>query len=83
MFLHIGNSRIVFYKDIIGIFDLKLMNNPINKQFLESARIKDFYRHLKQKKHKSFIVTSSEVLLSPLVPSTLARRKSVALNLPE
>ena len=71
----IGNSRIVFNKELIGIFDIKLMDNPINKQFLESANIKDFYRNIKLDNNKSFIVTKGEVLLSPVVPSTLARRK--------
>ena len=78
MFLHIGNSRIVFNRELIGIFNLKLMDNPVNKQFLESARIKDFYSEIKLKNYKSFIVTSNEVFLSPVVPSTLARRKSAS-----
>ncbi len=76
MFLHIGNSRIVFTKDLIGIFDMKLKDNPINKQFLESANERDFYRNSNLKVNKSFIVTSRDVFFSPVVPATLARRKS-------
>lgn len=75
MFLHIGSSRIVFHRDIIGIFDLNLKENPINRQFLESFRETRFLEANEYKKYKSFVVTEEKVKLSPISPMTLARRK--------
>lgn len=74
MFLHIGYSRIVLKKDLIGIFHINLKNNPINKQFLESSSKGNFYRNNKLEECKSFIVTDGDLLFSPVVPATLVRR---------
>ena len=76
MFLHIGGSRIVFHRDIIGIFNLNLRENPINKQFLECFRETRFLEAVEYEKYKSFIVMDEKVKLSPISPMTLARRKS-------
>ncbi len=76
MFLHIGGSRIVFNREIIGIFDLKLRENPVNKELLESVPSTRFLPASEYKNYKSFIITAENVLLSPISPSTLARRKS-------
>ncbi len=75
MYLHIGSNRIVFHRDIIGIFDLNLRKNPINKQFLETALANRFLGSADYEQYKSFIVTDSSVHLSPIAPMTLARRK--------
>lgn len=75
MFLHIGGSRIVFHRDIIGIFNLNLRENPINRQFLESFRETRFLEASEYEKYKSFIVTDQNVKFSPISPMTLARRK--------
>lgn len=74
MFLHIGYSRIVFKKDLIGIFHMNLKDNPINKEFLESANDSNFYRNSNLEGYKSFILTGSDLFFSPVVPATLARR---------
>ena len=77
MFLYIGDSRIVFFRDLIGIFDLNLRKNPVNKQFLESAPDTMFTEAGVFEENKSFIVTTDKVYLSPIAPATLARRRSV------
>jgi regulator of extracellular matrix RemA (YlzA/DUF370 family) len=77
LFLHIGDSRIVFFHDLVGIFDLDLRKNPVNKQFLESAPDTRFTEAGIFKENKSFIVTTDKVYLSPIAPTTLARRRSV------
>ena len=77
MFLHIGGSRIVFNRDIIGIFNLDLRDNPVNKQFLDAAQKIRFLGASEYGKYKSFIVTTGGVHLSPIAPATLARRKSI------
>lgn len=76
MFLHIGGSRIVFNRDVIGIFDLKLRENPVNKELLESAPSTRFLPASAYSEYKSFILTSDNIHLSPISPPTLARRKS-------
>lgn len=74
MFLDIGNGRVVFQRDIIGIFHMNLKNNPVNKEFLESANT-NLYHENSRGRVKSFVVTDSDVLFSPIVPTTLARKK--------
>ncbi len=75
MYLHIGSNRIVFHRDIIGIFNLNLRKNPTNKQFLESTKSTRFLEASEFEKNNSFIVTDETIHLSPIAPPTLARRK--------
>ncbi|NLA11391.1 MAG: DUF370 domain-containing protein [Firmicutes bacterium] len=75
MYIHIGNTQIVFKKELIGIFKMNLRENPVNKQFLESANGEDFTRNTELKRYKSFILTDGDLLFSPIVPTTLARRE--------
>lgn len=76
MFIHIGNAQIVFERELIGIFHMNLRDNPVNKQFLESANAENFYRNKDLKRYKSFIVTDGDLIFSPIVPTTLARRQN-------
>jgi regulator of extracellular matrix RemA (YlzA/DUF370 family) len=78
MFLHVGGGKIVFHRDIIGIFKLNLRETAVNKQFLESALASRFMTESDFNRFKSFIVTDQDVFLSPIAPATLARRKSAA-----
>jgi hypothetical protein len=75
MYLHIGSTRIVFHQDIIGIFNLNLRKYPTNKQFLESASSTRFLEASEFERYNSFIVTDDTIHLSPIAPTTLARRK--------
>lgn len=75
MFLHLGGSKIVLTKDIIGIFDLKLRQNATNKQFLETAPATRFLDATQFMENKSFIVTAKDVSISPIAPLTLSRRR--------
>jgi len=74
MFLHMGNTRIVFQKYIIDIFNLNLRDNPINKQFIESTLSKHFLRDRDFDNYKSFIVTEENIHFSAIAPNTLAKR---------
>lgn len=76
MFIHIGNARIVFKKELIGIFNLNLRENPVNRQFLESANAEKFHKNRDLERYKSFIVTGGDLLFSPIVPTTLSRRQN-------
>ena len=73
MFLHIGESRIVFLNEIIGIFNLG--SNEDNKQFLESAADESELKRRDYENDKSFVVTSESVYFSPISSSTLAKRE--------
>lgn len=75
MYLHIGGTRIVFHQDIIGIFNLNLRKNPTNKQFLEAGLSTRFLEASEFERNNSFIVTDDTIHLSPIAPTTLARRK--------
>lgn len=75
MYLHIGGNRIVFHRDIIGIFNLNLRKKPTNKQYLESTPATRFIGASEYEQYKSFIVTDDTVHLSSIAPPTLARRK--------
>ncbi|NLZ28701.1 MAG: DUF370 domain-containing protein [Firmicutes bacterium] len=76
MFLHIGESRIVFSKDIVGIFSLDIRDKEVNRQFLEfSPKDKDYKGESTGGENKSFIVTPNKVFFSPISSYALARRK--------
>jgi extracellular matrix regulatory protein B len=72
LFLHIGSSKVVAAKDVVGIFDVKIKDKQCNKEFLQSAKI----QHVSgiAEDYKSFIITSDAVSLSPIAPGTLKKR---------
>ncbi len=81
MFTHIGGSRVVFSKEIIGIFHLPQTEteNEINKEFIESGS-SFFLSEREMKQNKSFIVTTDDIILSPISPLTLAERSKTGIG---
>ena len=75
MFLHIGDSRIVPIKDVIGIFSLKKENMESNKQFLEYASQSNGVGRESFSDYKSFVVTKDNVLFSTISSQTLGKRR--------
>ncbi len=75
MFLHIGNSRVAYLKDIIGIFNLEIKNNQVNKQFLES-NLGTKITEQEKENNSSFIITDQRVFYSPISSLTLQKRTS-------
>ena len=77
MFLHIGDSKIVFIKELIGIFDYKIAA-PLNPGFLRHNRdeVTQNNKRRKNENPKSFILTNDALLISPIAPLTLAGRRS-------
>jgi len=78
MFLHIGGSHVVFHSEIIGIFDISLLeDNPVNRQ-----KDADQPRYKGPKKGfnrpKSFILTDNSIYLSPISAATLCKRDSTS-----
>ncbi|MBS3943633.1 MAG: DUF370 domain-containing protein [Dethiobacter sp.] len=74
MYIHIGNARIVFCNEIVGIFNINLRQNTTNKQFIEAALPNIFLGSGDFEQFKTFIVTSDNVYLSSIASATLARR---------
>ncbi len=79
MFLHIGGSEIVFSTELIGIFHLDLENSAVNKDFLNTESNSPASIIPGSTRHKSFVVTSKNVYISPISPLTLSRRRNVTL----
>jgi len=75
MFLHVGNAQIIFNRELIGIFNLNIEDNPANKEFLDSAMDKTANLWSPNDRPKSFIVTDGRVLISPISPRTLFKRQ--------
>jgi len=75
LFLHIGDSRIVFLDELIGIFNLGSNENEDNKQFLEYAADDSELKRRDYENDKSFVVTAENVYFSPISSSTLAKRE--------
>ncbi len=74
MFLHIGNSKIIFNNDLIGIFNFNSLADQVNKQMLQSASHDALYDFTGNDHPKSFIVTKKKVYMSPISPLPLFRR---------
>lgn len=74
MFLHIGNAKIVFNKDLIGIFNHNSPTGQANRRLLESASYEALYDYSRNDQPKSFIVTDHKISMSPISPLTLFRR---------
>ncbi|MFO7952875.1 MAG: DUF370 domain-containing protein [Bacillota bacterium] len=75
MFLHIGNSKIIFNNNLIGIFNFDANENYVNHKVLENASFDAINNNVKgNDRPKSFIVTDKNVFISPISPLTLSKR---------
>jgi hypothetical protein len=80
MYLHLGQDKVIRYKEIIGIFDLD--NTTVSKttrEMLRKAEQSGDAVTIAGDLPKSYIVCSEEkgrqkVFISPVTPSTLQRR---------
>lgn len=79
MYLHLGQSVVVPYRDVIGIFDLdNTTSSRRTRDFLERAEREGELVDVSMDVPKSFVLCRSElgtmVYLSQLSPATLLRR---------
>lgn len=74
MYLHIGDARIVFSRELIGIFKYDQNDSTTNREFLDSLPEGGIKVIAKSERPKSFIVTDKRVFISPISPLTLGRR---------
>ena len=95
MFLHIGDSKVIFMEDLVGIFNLKIKEKAENKQFLEFAAGENKKAGKGSSKRlatenwveknipddsKSFVVTTSQVYYSPISSNTLSKRNNIQID---
>ncbi len=76
MFLHIGNSKIVFNNELIGIFNYNSAESSRNYEVLQTASFEAIHNNVKadSDQPKSFIVTDKDIFVSPISPLTLSKR---------
>lgn len=76
MFLHLGSDISVLHKDIIGIFDVNLINKSrITKEFFEVAASEQLIKKGDNpSKTKSFVLTTEMIYFSPISTETLQKR---------
>jgi len=72
MYLHIGGSCVLKADELLGIFDLRISDRQCNREFLQVSGV-DRGGSVRAE-HKSFIVTTDRVYLSPIAPGTLKKR---------
>jgi hypothetical protein len=83
MYLHTGNNRIVFHRELIGIFNYKLCAEEAEDKSnnLNCNCLKNLSKN--KGRNKSIIVTDQETYSSPISPLTLAGRNRNDNNLYE
>ncbi|KAE9630261.1 MAG: extracellular matrix regulatory protein [Epulopiscium sp.] len=79
MFLHIGADVEIRLKDLVGIFDMKSMeDSKITTEFLKVAREEGFVCVVSKDDIKTIIITEEKgrnvVYLSPISSATLQKR---------
>jgi len=84
MFLHIGKDKILKTEDIIGIFDLEILENSnISKEFLKNFNKNYKIEDLDEIFKKSFIIYDNnkklEGYISNISSLTLGKRKSTQI----
>ena len=77
MFLHLGQSTVVFTEDVVGIFDIDgTTTTEITRDYLSKAEKNGNIINVSHELPKSFVVCEDgKVFLSQLMPSTLSARK--------
>jgi extracellular matrix regulatory protein B len=78
MFLHIGGSQIVFFKDLIGIFNLDRADHDSSDHCGNSNSPEIIKVGSNAECFKSLIVTDSNVYISPISSLTLSRRRNAS-----
>lgn len=75
MYLHVGQSTVVPYQDIIGIFDLdNVSRSRRTQEFLERAESSGKLEALGSRIPVSLVVTPAKSYLSPVSAAALGRR---------
>jgi uncharacterized protein YqgQ len=76
MYLHTGNGRIIFKRELIGIFNYDLFDSDkfaSNKKILQQNNDQ---LQVNKGRNQSIIVTDRKVFSAPISPLTLAGRSN-------
>lgn len=76
LFLHIGGSQIVFFKDLIGIFNLDLAESEDIDRYLNTNSSDLIRISSASERSKSIVVTEKKIFISPISPLTLSKRRN-------
>lgn len=74
MYIHTGNSRIVFQRELIGIFHYNLFAGNQTGNNLKIGGYDPHQPVTRKERSQSIIVTEQAVFSSPISPQTLAGR---------
>ena len=75
MYLHIGQSEVVPFEEVVGVFDLdNATYSKRTRDFLERSEIDGTLVTLGQRLPVSLVVTTEKTYLSPISSQTLNRR---------
>lgn len=74
MYIHTGNSRIVFQRELIGIFNYNLFTGHQSGNNLKISEQNLQWPRNSRERSQSIIVTDRAVISSPISPLTLAGR---------
>lgn len=76
MFLHLGADVMVSKKDIIAILDLQTRVATPTRDFLRMVRSEGLLETIIEEgeRHRSFVITTNRVYISPISCSTLKKR---------
>lgn len=79
MFLHLGADVMVLKQDIVAIMDLQTKMANTTRDFLNVARDHGFLEPIADgDSHRSYVITTDRVYLSPISCGTLKKRAGLA-----
>ncbi len=78
MFLHIGGSQIIFFKDLIGIFNLDRADHYYHDHYMDSNSPAIVKVGSNAECFKSLIVTDGNIYISPISSLTLSKRRNTS-----
>ena len=81
MFVHIGDDIVLPIKDIVGIFDIGILEDKATRDFLQIAEEEGFIIKNNGSRERSFVLTEQNIYFSPISSTTLKKRiKKYYLN---
>ncbi|WP_094602735.1 hypothetical protein SPSIL_000060 [Sporomusa silvacetica DSM 10669] len=74
MFLHLGADTVIPLRNVIAIFDLKIINSAITNQYINNIKASNKIIDISDNNAKSFIITNENIYFSAISSHTLKKR---------
>ncbi|TWH46644.1 extracellular matrix regulator RemB [Sporomusa sp. KB1] len=74
MFLHLGADTVIPLRNVIAIFDFKIINSAITNQYINSIKANNKIVDISDNNAKSFIITNENIYFSAISSHTLKKR---------